>query len=391
METTEPDPLHNTTHLYSIPCIIQILTSRSPLNPNGKVDKPNLPFPDIAEQTEEASDEDLKRWESMSETERLIATNWANLLPGLNPKTITPQNDFFDLGGHSLLAQQMLLNIRRETNINVSINMLYEHPSLAGFSTQLDRQLGGNSDAPEPENTNTVYSQSLNDLLKELPSTYQTADPSIIAASAEPTVFLTGATGFLGSYIIKDLLERTSRPIKLIAHVRGVKNSQAAFDRLRQSLQGYGIWKDEWSSRLSCVVGDLSKRQLGIAGDDWEMLSRTVDVVINNGAAVHWVKRYQDMMSSNVLSTIDAMELCNTGKPKTFAFVSSTSVLDTDHYVKLSDQQISTGRNALSEEDDMEGSRIGLGTGYGQTKWVSEQLAREAGRRGLTGSVIRPG
>ena len=78
------------------------------------------------------------------------------------------------------------------------------------------------------------------------------------------------------------------------------------------------------------------------------------------------------MMASNVISTIDAMKLCKEEKPKLFTFVSSTSVLDTDHYVKLSDQNISTGRSALPEDDDLQGSRNGLGTGYGQTKWVSE-------------------
>jgi L-aminoadipate-semialdehyde dehydrogenase len=120
-------------------------------------------------------------------------------------------------------------------------------------------------------------------------------------------------------------------------------------------------------------------------------LAQTVDVVIHNGAAVHWVKRYADMKTANVNSTIDAMRLCNEGKPKTFTFVSSTSVLDTDHYVNLSDKQVSTGQGSILEEDDMMGSRTGLGTGYGQTKWVSEQLVREAGRRGLRGTVARPG
>jgi L-2-aminoadipate reductase len=122
------------------------------------------------------------------------------------------------------------------------------------------------------------------------------------------------------------------------------------------------------STRLSCIVGDLSKPQLGIEQHRWQTLSQEVDVVIHNGATVHWVRRYQDMMASNVISTIDAMKLCNEGKPKLLAFVSSTSVLDTDHYVKLSEQQISTGQNAISEDDDMQGSRTGLGTGYGQTK-----------------------
>ena len=85
------------------------------------------------------------------------------------------------------------------------------------------------------------------------------------------------------------------------------------------------------------------------------------------------------------------MKLCNLGKPKLFTFVSSTSVLDTDHYVELSNRQISTGQHAVPEDDDLQGSRTQLSTGYGQTKWVSEQLVRAAGERGLRGSIVRPG
>ncbi len=45
----------------------------------------------------------------------------------------------------------------------------------------------------------------------------------------------------------------------------------------------------------------------------------------------------------------------------------------------------------MLESDDLEGSRQGLATGYGQTKWVSEKLINEAGRRGLDAVIIRPG
>ncbi|KAL3425272.1 L-aminoadipate-semialdehyde dehydrogenase [Phlyctema vagabunda] len=389
IQTEVRDHLKSRLPTYAVPTIFIVL-KQLPLNPNGKVDKPSLPFPDITEQTEEASEEDLKRWESLTDTERTVATKWADLLRGLNPKTVTPENDFFDLGGHSILAQQMLLHVRRDTGANVSINTLYEYPSLAGFSAQVDKQKSG-ANVAEGEDKNPAYAQSLDELLKNLPSTYKTADPAALRASSNPTVFLTGATGFLGAYIIKDVLERTSHQVKLIAHVRGVKDPKAALDRLQQSLQGYGLWHEEWSTRLSCVVGDLSKPQLGINPETWQTLAQEVDAVIHNGATVHWVKRYQEMMAANVNSTLDAMKLCNEGKPKLFTFVSSTSVLDTDHYVELSDKNVSTGRSALSEEDDMQGSRSGLGTGYGQTKWVSEQLVREAGKRGLRGSVIRPG
>jgi L-aminoadipate-semialdehyde dehydrogenase len=43
------------------------------------------------------------------------------------------------------------------------------------------------------------------------------------------------------------------------------------------------------------------------------------------------------------------------------------------------------------EADDLEGGRKGLGTGYGQSKWASEFVVREAGRRGLVGAIVRPG
>jgi L-aminoadipate-semialdehyde dehydrogenase len=97
------------------------------------------------------------------------------------------------------------------------------------------------------------------------------------------------------------------------------------------------------------------------------------------------------MRGANVLGTLSALSLCTTGKPKRFVFVSSTSVLDTEHYVRLSDSVLAKGGAGVLESDDLQGSRTHLPTGYGQTKWVSEQLVTEAGRRGLQGSIVRPG
>ncbi|KAL2137283.1 hypothetical protein VTI74DRAFT_5014 [Chaetomium olivicolor] len=390
MQTEVRDHLNTRLPAYAVPTIYIVL-NKLPLNPNGKVDKPNLPFPDVAERVEDASEEDLKNWEALTKTERTVAQLWADVIRGLNPKTIKRENGFFDLGGHSLLAQQFLLTVRKSLGSDVPIGTLYEHPSLAGFSAQVDKLRNHDTSAVGPEAGEAAYSKSLDELLQQLPAKYQSADPETLATAEKLTIFLTGATGFLGSYLVQDILERTARSVKLIAHVRGVKDPSAALARLQRSLQGYGLWKEEWAGRLSAVVGDLSKPQLGIDDATWQTLAQEVDVVIHNGAAVHWVKRYQDMMASNVLSTVDAMKLCNEGKPKAFSFVSSTSVLDTDYYIKLSEKQTSTGQGAIMEDDDMNGSRTGLGTGYGQTKWVSEQLVREAGRRGLLGSVVRPG
>uniref|UniRef100_A0A093UQN7 L-aminoadipate-semialdehyde dehydrogenase large subunit n=1 Tax=Talaromyces marneffei PM1 TaxID=1077442 RepID=A0A093UQN7_TALMA len=362
MQTEVRDHVKGRLPSYAVPSLF-IFLKALPLNPNGKVDKPNLPFPDISEQTEVASAEDIKRWESLTDTERTVATKWATLVRGLNEKKVSPDDDFFTLGGHSLLAQQMLLDIRKETGAQVSINTLYEHSTLRAFSAQIDRQLRG-GETQEESQEDPAYAKSLDHLLTTLPEKFQTADPSTVRASANPTVLITGATGFLGGFIIKDLLERNTRQFRIIAHVRA-KDAESGMARLERSLKGYGLWKDEWKSRISCVAGDLSKPQLGLSDEEWQRLAQEVSVVIANGATVHWVKRYQEMMAANVLSTIEAMKLCNIGKPKIFTFVSSTSVLDTEHYVTLSEKQIGTGEGAISEEDDMQ--------------WVSEHLVREAG------------
>lgn len=108
---------------------------------------------------------------------------------------------------------------------------------------------------------------------------------------------------------------------------------------------------------------------------------------------MHWVYPYEKLRQANVLSTLTAVELAAAGKPKTFVFVSSTSAIDTEYYVRLSDS-ISGGDSkyqGVPEEDDLEGARTGLKAGYGQSKWVSEKLLFEAGKRGLAGHIVRPG
>ena len=94
-----------------------------------------------------------------------------------------------------------------------------------------------------------------------------------------------------------------------------------------------------------------------------------------------------------MLATLTAMELASTCRQKLFVFVSSTSALDTPYYVQLSDSMLNdpSGPMGVPEDDDLEGAHHDLKSGYGQSKWVSEKLLFEAGKRGLRGHVIRPG
>jgi L-aminoadipate-semialdehyde dehydrogenase len=176
----------------------------------------------------------------------------------------------------------------------------------------------------------------------------------------------------------------------VIAHVRALDPS-AALHRVIQTCQAYGVWDPAWKTRIVCVTGNLGDPRLGLPEATWDKLAQEVNVVIHNGALVHWVYPYSNLKPANVQGTLDILAFCATGIPKRLSFVSSTSVLDNPHFVKLSADSVAKGGKGVTEADDLSGSATGLGTGYGQSKWVAEYLVRAAGARGLRGTIIRSG
>ncbi|OGM42690.1 L-aminoadipate-semialdehyde dehydrogenase large subunit [Aspergillus bombycis] len=384
---------------YAVPTVL-IPLKRMPLNPNGKIDKPALPFPDTAELSAAAPQRKSSVLEALSETEQALAQIWAQRIPNVTSSMVGPDDSFFDLGGHSILAQQMFFDLRRKwRGVDISMNAIFRSPTLRGFAAEIDRLLNfesfaasDNKTAAEDLDTSSApddeYSKDARKLVDVLPQAFPERTEPIL--SGEPTIFLTGGTGFLGAHILRDLLTRKTPLAKVVALVRG-KTEEQALERIRSTCRAYGFWDEAWTSRLQCVCGNLGDPQFGLSQALWDDLTNRVDAVIHNGALVHWVYPYSTLKPANVMGTIDALKLCATGKPKQFSFVSSTSVLDSDHYVEESERIVAAGGAGISEEDDLEGSSVGLGTGYGQSKWAGEYLVREAGKRGLKGTIIRPG
>ncbi|KAK5944156.1 large subunit of alpha-aminoadipate reductase [Knufia obscura] len=384
--------------VYAVPTLIVPMRAM-PLNPNGKIDKPKLPFPDTA-MLSATRRRKSSMLQPLSEKESELASIWADLVPGLMAKTIKPSESFFDLGGDSMKAQQLAYRIRRGLEVDLPIGELYKRPTLKDMAATIERRKSADSlDEHHPDDVKRAaemngdvqeveYGDDAKVLANELPKSFKKAQWD---RSASPTVFLTGATGFLGCFILRDLLSRKEPEVKKIYALIRAKDTQSALDRLKRTCQAYGVWSDDWKDHIECIPGSLGPSRFGVTEEQWQTLRDTVDVVIHNGAQVHWMLPYTGLKESNVLGTIDALKLCADGKAKQFAFVSSTSVLDHDYFVLESTRRIAAGEEGISEDDDLMGSSKGLNTGYGQSKWVAEYLSRECGRRGLRGCVIRPG
>jgi L-2-aminoadipate reductase len=397
LQTEVQEYLRTKLPAYAVPSVI-VPMKAMPLNPNGKIDKPKLPFPDmgmLSARTRRKS----SMLQKLSEGELALANIWAKLVPGLIPKTIKPSDSFFEIGGESMKAQQLAYQVRRTLGVNLAISKIYNRHTLKEMAEVIDHLRAADSleggDSTDLNGTQAngakpevQYGDDALELAKLLPQSFTTASAHLPAA---PVVFLTGVTGFLGSYILKDLLDREDPPIQKVVVLVRAKDEASAFSRVKNTCQAYGVWEDSWQPRIKCLTGELGPIHFGLSDAQWGELTTEVDVVIHNGAQVHWINTYATLKAPNVLGTIEAMKMTAEEKPKLFAFVSSTSVLDHEHFVFESERIIAAGGEGISEDDNLSGSRTGLGTGYGQSKWVAEYLCREAGRRGLKGCIIRPG
>ncbi|KAK9450456.1 uncharacterized protein V1518DRAFT_413899 [Limtongia smithiae] len=388
---------------YAVPTVIVPLV-RMPLNPNGKVDKPALPFPDTAQLSAAAKRTKVTAEEEsvFTPTEAIIRELWLEVLPH-TPTSLSPTDSFFDIGGHSILATRMIFEVRKKFVVDLPLGFIYSHPTIAELAKEIERiknndmgvaQNDDDSGTPAPESGESEYALDAANIIKTLlPASYPTATSPLVPGRPI-TVFLTGATGFLGAYLARDILAKhgavAGADIRLIVHVRA-ENSAAGFSRFKSSTTAYGVWDDSFTSRVTVVTGKLEDERLGIDEAMWARLADEVDVIIHNGAQVHWVYPYSKLRGPNVIGSVNAMSLAAVGKPKVFTFVSSTSAIDADYYVRLSDAIVSKGGAGVPEADDLAGSSSGLGIGYGQSKWAAEHVIRAAGERGLAGAIVRPG
>jgi thioester reductase-like protein len=187
-------------------------------------------------------------------------------------------------------------------------------------------------------------------------------------------ILLTGATGFLGAFLLRTLLENTGARVCCL--VRDGPNVAA---RVRANLQGYGIWDEGFTDRIDVVAGRLDHTCAGMAPEDYSALSESVDAIYHCGAAVNWIYPYRKLARVNVRGTVELLRFACLARPKAFHFISSSAVC----YSTM-------GPRSVDEHTDMAPYMAGMSLGYAQTKCVAESLVRQAGERGLSISIHRP-
>ncbi|WP_437854740.1 non-ribosomal peptide synthetase [Sorangium sp. So ce363] len=352
---------------YMIPAAFVVLPSL-PLAVTGKVDRRALPPPDVGRlHTGEPES-------TRSPIERRVAEIWASVLHTDRPEV---DDDFFEIGGNSLLAAQVLLQVRTVFHVDVPARRLFESPTLAGLARAVE-------EARRWKARGAAASMGAIDLRAEAALAPDIRPcGSFVDTSAPPRhVFLTGATGFLGAFLVRDLLTQTRATVHCLVRA---PDAAAGLARLRRSLEAYSLWDPAASAKIVAVPGDLREPLLGLTPACFEALAQRIDAIYHAGAEVNYIKPYASHKAANVLGTHEILRLACRRRTKPVHHVSTIGVIGQIGYF--------TGAQTVRESDDLDRwvDHLHTDMGYSQSKWVAEKLVWIARSRGVPVTVFRPG
>jgi amino acid adenylation domain-containing protein/thioester reductase-like protein len=360
---------------YMVPSIFVNLESL-PLTPNGKVDRKALPAPSQARA-------DLRAQYAAPRTplEKELTEVCAQVL-GLNVEQVGVNDNFFDLGGHSLLGTRLVFLLREKYSLETSqlpLRALFEQPTVANLALTIERARRGERMTRTRSDFIQRGQLSLEALNAEAKLDADIAAGSLVYEHIEPKkILLTGATGFVGAFLLHDLLKQTAADIYCLLRADDIAQG---LQRLRRNLDSYQLWDESLAHRISPVLGDLGSPRLGLSEETFNEFAHRIDAIVHNGALVNFVHPYAAHKASNVLGTQEILRLASRVKLKPVHHVSTLSILYSGG--------VNDGR-VFREDANLDEVGAPFG-GYAQSKWVAEKLVMQAMARGIPCAIYRPG
>ncbi len=201
-------------------------------------------------------------------------------------------------------------------------------------------------------------------------------------------VLLTGATGFVGRFFLREILRQNDH---LIVHclVRA-KSAEKGFSRLRDALKQAEIWEEWMATRLRAVPGDICEARFGLGETAFAGFCQRIDAVYHIAANVGLVQSYADLQEINVRALRPVLELCLRTRFKHLFYTSTLGIFP--EYTCNFSREYSQGRIDDQMQPDLADMKkaFPLGTiGYPWSKLVAEQGILFAKAVGVPVAIFR--
>ncbi|THH15912.1 hypothetical protein EW146_g4654 [Bondarzewia mesenterica] len=300
-------------------------------------------------------------------------------------RSLRDNDDIFQEGCDSLQAtwikNTILHALRESTNISphgLPNNFVYSNPTIASltiFVIKLFLQdVGERNELGEK-------AQSMVKMLAKYVSGFPAHKPTpgvADAASPDEVVLLTGSTGRLGCHILAQLVARSS--VKKVYALNRGASMEDLKERQLAALKTWGLGHVMESEKVTLVVADLAKSDFGIR-NGYAEIRESITSVIHNAWRVDFnlaLSSFEPLIAG-VRNLVNLSLSCSRPTPPPILFTSSVSVVMSQTSSPVPETPI----------DDVTSA---IGTGYGESKWVAENvLFRAAKEAGVRTNVVRIG
>ncbi|MBY8884724.1 thioester reductase domain-containing protein [Streptomyces sp. PTM05] len=299
--------------------------------------------------------------------EETLLNIWAELF---GRPDVGLDDEFGTMGGTSLLSVRMGLEVHARLGVLVNLHR-------AGGSRATVRRLAEivrAANAAEPTAGSDDETADGQGAIVDADLTLPLGETSAHSTTGSG-VLLTGATGFLGSFLLHQLLTRTDRRVYCLVRA---DSEEDALRRLSDAAAFYALPAPDLG-RVRVVVGDLRDVANVCSGYRDGELATQVGHLLHCAARVVFTEPYSELRDDNVLPTVGLVRWARANGIREFGFVSSLAA--------TGPALGTNGRTLESREQPLDPAQGGYGVG----KWVCERLLARAESEGMRVRIFRPG
>ena len=322
-----------------------------PMTPNGKTDVKALPEPQLAVSSAYVA--------PANDTEKTFCDIFAGIL---QMDKVGATDNFFELGGTSLVVTRVIIEADK-AGLHVAYGDVFANPTPRQLACLITGEVV--SDGPD-EVVDFDYTAINNLLQRNTLENFLKGERQVLG-----NVLLTGATGYLGIHILRELIDSDANQIYCL--VRG-KSQEAAESRLRTLLYYYfaDAFKHLFGQRLHVILGDVTS-------DFGEGLQ--VDTVFNCAAIVKHFSEGTEIEDVNIGGAKRCVDFClKTGAQLVHVSTASTRGLWAG---TIKDEVFTEQRFYMGQF---------LGNKYIYSKFMAERLILDAvALHGLRAKIMRVG